>query len=93
MYLKFAGHYKKDLPGTPICTSQNEVAEYKLCIQVNEHIGEGQAMLAIARLICLDETMEICTKQVQYNDQLCQDTVFLYEKQCRIKISPSCKGR
>jgi hypothetical protein len=24
MYPKSAGHYKKDLPGTPFCTSQNE---------------------------------------------------------------------
>ncbi len=25
----------------------------------------------------------MCIKQMQFNDQLCQDTAFLYEKQCQ----------
>ncbi len=47
---------------------------------MNVQIGEGETMHAVARRIWLDKTKEMCIDQVQYNDRLCQDPAFWFDK-------------
>ena len=40
-------------------------------------------MLAVARRIWLDKTKKMCIDHVQYNEQLCLDPAFWYDKLCQ----------